>query len=137
MKQFTMSNCKYGAPMGRASYGTPETPAKLFKVNLDSGGYDDGSAYWGHGGGYLYCLETSPVWQEDIKMDTEESRHFYRAYSRHEAFQCNEMSATSKVKWQEGKIDAWLTCYTFNVERVQTGFSLIEVIEQEGGVSCQ
>jgi len=49
---------KYGAPMGRAEWGRPEDcPARgvhLFHVPLDSGGYDRGGAYWGHGQ-RLYC----------------------------------------------------------------------------------
>ena len=52
MKQFPAVSCKYGAPMGRSTYPFREKGFKdihLFKVNLDSGGYDDGGAYWGHG----------------------------------------------------------------------------------------
>jgi hypothetical protein len=54
-------NCKYGAPMGRADR-FPEKrevidgkeyayTGRLFnrKLPLDSGGYDKGGAYWGHG----------------------------------------------------------------------------------------
>lgn len=57
MAQFLKVNCKYGAPMGRACYGTPEmveSKIRLFKVAINSGGYDDGGAYWGHGAP-LYC----------------------------------------------------------------------------------
>lgn len=56
-------SCKYGAPMGRDSTTTRELardgalapdgglPRKLYlqRVRLDSGGYDSGGAYWGHG----------------------------------------------------------------------------------------
>lgn len=52
-KQFPNVSTRYGAPMGRHSAPdldtTPRT-VRLFKVRLDSGGYDDGGAYWGHGG---------------------------------------------------------------------------------------
>ncbi len=84
MPQFPKVNSTYGAPMGRREYGTPETPARLFKVNLDSGAYDDGGAYWGHDIP-LYCLSTEPVWQEELKCGTEGSQHFYRARHRLEA----------------------------------------------------
>jgi hypothetical protein len=54
---------KFGAPMGRHSTTTRELerdgalapdggiPRKLYlqRVRLDSGGYDSGGAYWGHG----------------------------------------------------------------------------------------
>ena len=44
---------KYGAPMGRYTpYETLDTDLGkivLHKVPLDSGGYDKGGAYWGHG----------------------------------------------------------------------------------------
>lgn len=41
---------QYGAPMGRRSYplGLPNK-LRLERVRLDSGGYDNGGAYWGHG----------------------------------------------------------------------------------------
>lgn len=66
-------NCKYGAPMGRASYGAPsEEPRslRLFQVMIDSGGYDEGGAYWGLGGP-LFCA-----------MDGGEYRAFTRAANR-------------------------------------------------------
>lgn len=48
---------KYGAPMGRRSTSKRDLereqikPGKLYlqRVRLDSGGYDSGGAYWGHG----------------------------------------------------------------------------------------
>lgn len=46
---------KYGAPMGRTSYGTaPAAKVRLFAFRLDSGGYDVGGAYWGMGEA-MYC----------------------------------------------------------------------------------
>lgn len=45
---------KYGAPMGRQSYGAHD-PSKgtprlsLQRVRIDRGGYDSGGAYWGLG----------------------------------------------------------------------------------------
>lgn len=76
-KQFTPVNCTYGAPMGRHSDGFIETDEpnfiRLFRVNLDSGGYDDGGAYWGHGEP-LYCA-----------IDNDGSRQFVRATHREKA----------------------------------------------------
>lgn len=55
---------RYGAPMGRPNaapanwQADPEPRSlRLVKVPLDSGGYDSGGAYWGHGQP-LYCLAT-------------------------------------------------------------------------------
>ena len=73
MKQFPDVNSKYGAPMGRPqTYNLVDTPksSRLFKVNLDSGGYDDGGAYWGHGQ-TLWC-----AW------DSQGGKQFVRASSR-------------------------------------------------------
>lgn len=46
-------SCTYGATMGRASFGIIENceprSVYLFRVRLDSGGYDAGGAYWGCG----------------------------------------------------------------------------------------
>lgn len=44
-----------GASMGRRSRGEPTSKCHLFEVILDSGGYDDGNAYWGLGQP-LFCL---------------------------------------------------------------------------------
>lgn len=66
-------NCTYGAPMGRREHHhKPETKTvSLFRVILDSGGYDSGGAYWGSGIP-LYCA-----------MDLEgDYREFTRAHSR-------------------------------------------------------
>ena len=52
--QFPNVNSTYGAPTGRPSYGQPITKCRLFRVRLNSGGYDDGGAYWGIGAP-LYC----------------------------------------------------------------------------------
>lgn len=46
-------SCRYGAPMGRRSYaahdGNGVPRLSLQRVRLNSGGYDSGGAYWGHG----------------------------------------------------------------------------------------
>lgn len=64
--QFETVSSKYGAPMGRSSYGKvydcPPKNIKLFQVHL-TGDYDDGGAYWGYVTGKpIYCAvsETTP-----------------------------------------------------------------------------
>ena len=52
---------KYGAPMGRTSYGFDHTGRlHVSRVHLDSGGYDPGGAYWGHSL-RLYGASDTPV----------------------------------------------------------------------------
>ena len=45
-------NCQYGSPMGRTSFDDRKDKTKTERfydraVQLDSGGYDKGGAYWG------------------------------------------------------------------------------------------
>ena len=54
MSQFPNVNGTYGAPMGRRESPHHEGKIRLFRVRLDSGGYDNGGAYWGLGKA-LYC----------------------------------------------------------------------------------
>lgn len=56
MAQFSKVNSQYGAPMGRRNTGNApvDKTVSVFRVRLDSGGYDDGGAYWGHGAP-IYC----------------------------------------------------------------------------------
>lgn len=65
---------RYGAPMGRRSSTMPNIdpakPLQLFRVPLNSGGYDRGGAYWGHGAP-LYCV-----------MDWSGDTAFFRARDR-------------------------------------------------------
>lgn len=74
-KQFDNVNCQYGAPMGRPSINFVadseyEGMVQLFRVNLDSGGYDDGGAYWGIGPPSVYCARA------------QDFQYFVRAASR-------------------------------------------------------
>ncbi len=65
----------YGAPMGRSTW--PDEPiarCHLFRVRLDSGGYDQGGAYWGTPEN-LWCV-----------TDGQAFRWFCRAPSRREAW---------------------------------------------------
>lgn len=76
MRQFSKVDSKYGAPMGREEWRNPPIrphSVKVFRVHLDSGGYDDGGAYWGIGKP-LYCATND----DDYRM-------FTRAESRLEA----------------------------------------------------
>ena len=69
---------EYGAFIGRSEYNKP--PAKrivrLFEVHLDSGGYDNGGAYWGTGE-KLWCA----IANED-STGQETYRAFIRAHTR-------------------------------------------------------
>ena len=75
MPQFELVSSRYGAPLGRrhSAYLETDEPhfVRLFRVRLDSGGYDDGGAYWGIGS--LFCA-----------IDDDGSMQFVRA-SRREA----------------------------------------------------
>jgi hypothetical protein len=76
MKDYeTKGYSMYGAQMGRRDRDTifPGDKVRLYKVNLDSGGYDKGGAYWGHGTP-LYCAEN-----EDGAI------MYFRAYNRETA----------------------------------------------------
>lgn len=78
MTQFNKVDVSRGAPMGRKSFGAIPEESKsvsLFKVELDSGGYDDGGAYWGLSGASLYCA----------RSDDGAYQGFTRANSRLEA----------------------------------------------------
>lgn len=75
-RQFPLVSTRYGAPMGRhSSPSLNDAPrsVRLFKVRLDSGGYDDGGAYWGFPDN-IYCA-----------MDNEGSIQTVRAGSRNQA----------------------------------------------------
>jgi len=92
-RQFKPVPCKYGAPMGRDSFGDPRKVSdkriSLFRVRMVDGDYDDGGAYWG---GYpsspLYCARTG---------DGSTYRDFARAKSRKEAAEIMEIP-DSKLK---------------------------------------
>jgi hypothetical protein len=77
MTQMSKVNCQYGAPMGRWHSPDDVKPAgkvRLFRVRLDSGGYDDGGAYWGAPND-LYCAQD----------DSRDYQRFTRAQSRESA----------------------------------------------------
>ena len=73
MQQFLNVKCQYGAPMGRASWPTKPTEAKsvrLFRVNLNSGGYDDGGAYWGLPRYNLWCATDDANYRDFVRAPT-------------------------------------------------------------------
>ena len=75
-KQMSDVNCSRGAPMGR--FSNPRPPVENVKmylrhVHLDSGGYDDGGAYWGIG---------QPLFQAHAGADYPSLSYFTRADSR-------------------------------------------------------
>lgn len=74
-RQFTRVFDKYGAPMGRRQNGHLDVDVprsvRLFRVRLNSGGYDDGGAYWGIGNKSLWCA-----------IDGDGNRQFVRAFTR-------------------------------------------------------
>lgn len=77
-KQFGNVSDRYGAPMGRHSapdLDTTRGTVRLFKVKLDSGGYDDGGAYWGHGGP-LYCARDRHGDIQTVRADSREHAAF-------------------------------------------------------------
>lgn len=106
-KQFEDVSCTYGAPMGRRTapdLDTTRGTVHLFKVKLDSGGYDDGGAYWGVGAP-LYCARDR---DGDIQM--------IRAPSREEAaFLLNipAPSLRSPFDWRR-KVAQWREAGTFD-----------------------
>ncbi len=72
MKQFNDVNTSRGAPMGRPHAHTLDVTPKsvrLFKVRLDSGGYDDGGAYWGTGQ-TLWCARDSQGAEQFVRAST-------------------------------------------------------------------
>lgn len=76
-RQFSKVNCRHGAPLGRKSDGYLEVNmprfVRLFRVRLNSGGYDEGGAYWGLSLP-LYCA-----------IDDDGNMRFTRAVSRQRA----------------------------------------------------
>lgn len=65
-------NCKYGAPMGRYPEGKKPvntTKVHVFKIQLDSGGYDNGGAYWGHDKQAVYCATDGDQYFNYVRAD--------------------------------------------------------------------
>lgn len=109
MKQFEDVSSKFGAPMGRHTWGklsnNQDIPKhlRLFKVNLDSGGYDDGGAYWGLAarGHQLWCARADAC----EANGEEDYREFVRAGTRNGA------------AWKLGILNEWLKSPLTNIWR--------------------
>ena len=81
MSQFPNVSSVYGAPMRRRENRIPsELPARsvrLYRIQLNSGGYDDGGAYWGIGQP-LYCAEWT-MGEDDGRIFVRADNRFYAA----------------------------------------------------------
>lgn len=94
-KQFSLISTKYGAPMGRWQCWdrvSRDKSIRIFRVRLNSGGYDDGGAYWGLGAP-LYCLEQPAYRRIDASGAIRYFRVFVRAHSKLEAIAEAEIPA--------------------------------------------
>lgn len=73
MVQFRKVNSQYGAPMGRRNTGNAPIDdiktVRVFCVRLDSGGYDDGGAYWGLGKP-IYCATDGADYFATVRADS-------------------------------------------------------------------
>ena len=99
-KQFVDVSCKYGAPMGRHTYGIAgnvDGKISLFHVTLCQG-YDDGGAYWGCATSYkdqLYCARS-------VESD-DDFFQFIRAESREAARVLLDIEQEQLVRPTKGK----------------------------------
>ena len=59
----------------------------------------------------------------------EDGRLDLQVYQR-EPFKIGKPSEATIAKWKAGGIDLWLTCYSFQVEKVVTGFSLVDEVQE-------
>lgn len=84
--QFDPVECALGAPFGRREWSADgiisDRSVSVFRVRIDSGGYDDGGAYWGIGRP-IYCA----------RDDSGSFRRFIRASSRAEAIQAMRIAS--------------------------------------------
>jgi hypothetical protein len=66
-----------GAALGRSCEGTPKGKAYLRKIRLDSGGYDEGGAYWGVGQP-IYRAFTPDGFEDYTRADSRDDakKHF-------------------------------------------------------------
>lgn len=77
--KFPNACSQYGASMGRRDNMTETSyPVKfhLERVRLDSGGYDNGGAYWGYGAPLYYAHGDGAEERQEV---------FFRAYNRDDA----------------------------------------------------
>jgi hypothetical protein len=111
MSQFPLVNCQYGAPMGRRSYGLIQNcesrTVRLFRVNLDQGGYDDGGAYWGTGEP-IYCATDTPDLNLPIDTTALHSSYFATVRASNRAHACLLLGIEREQLKQALKDIAWL-----------------------------
>lgn len=77
--KFPNACSQYGTSMGRRDNMTETSyPVKfhLERVRLDSGGYDNGGAYWGNGAPLYYAYGDGAEERQEV---------FFRAYNRDDA----------------------------------------------------
>lgn len=70
-------SCKYGAPMGRAGNLCDSETSERFhvrKLRLDSGGYDQGGAYWGHGASLYHATSESGSHEMFFRLESKQRR---------------------------------------------------------------
>lgn len=85
---FPLACSQFGASMGRAESYHSVSPAgklRIYRVPLDSGGYDPGGAYWGHGGP-LYCVEGEGTNTHTTEPQDDTFIHYFRAWDRAAAY---------------------------------------------------
>ena len=83
---FPLACSQFGDSMGRAESYCSVIPAgrlRIYRVPIDSGGYDPGGAYWGHGAP-LYCVESDGL--GCIFGTNTAFIHYYRAADRADAY---------------------------------------------------
>jgi len=94
-KQFPMSDCSRGAPMGRESVGPDDyfkqSSLQCFRVEMSGYGcYDDGGAYWGQGMP-LYCVR-------DMATRGNEFARYIRASSRAKALEALQIKTACMIR---------------------------------------
>lgn len=73
-RQFKLCCSPRGAPMGRASFGTPENAGskiRLFRLDM-SEGYDDGGAYWGTPNDVFCARDTTGDYRQFVRANSRE-----------------------------------------------------------------
>lgn len=65
-------SCTYGAPMGRYDRGGDPGDDRLYlrRLPLDSGGYDRGGAYWGHGASMYAAFDSKGGFARYLRADS-------------------------------------------------------------------
>lgn len=98
---------EYGASMGRSSHHASERGQSiklhLERVRLDSGGYDNGGAYWGSG---------DPLWYAHSDNGTEYVGFFFRARDRAAAKAVITTPTNHYVSLQHSNTRVWGFGYT-------------------------